>query len=42
MFDDLKSIVTEKPLICGVFVVVGLVVGVFVSKPIKKMLHIKW
>jgi hypothetical protein len=41
MLDDLKSIVTEKPLICGVFVVVGVVVGVFVAKPIKKMLRIK-
>lgn len=41
MIDDLKSIVTEKPLICGIFVVVGVVIGVFMAKPIKKMFRIK-
>ena len=41
MLDDIKSMFTEKLVPTIIVMVVGVVVGVFVSKPIKKLLHIK-
>ena len=41
MIEDLKSMFTEKLVPTIIVLVAGVVVGVFASKPIKKLLHLK-
>lgn len=41
MIEDIKSMFTEKLIPTIIVMVVGVVVGVFASKPIKKILHLK-